>query len=76
MESIFDYQLKNLEEFFESIGEKKFKARQLFDWVYKKRVFDYDQMTNLSIDLRNKLKENLSLDLLKLRKKQTSDLTN
>ncbi len=76
MESIFDYQLKNLEEFFESIGEKKFKARQLFDWVYKKRVFDYDQMTNLSIDLRNKLKENLSLDLLKLRRKQTSDLTN
>ena len=76
MESIFDYQLKNLETFFESIGEKKFKARQVFDWVYKKRVFDYDQMTNISKELRDKLKETLSLDLLVLRRKQESDLTN
>ena len=76
MESIFDYQLKNLEDFFESIGEKKFKARQVFDWVYKKRVFDYDQMTNLSKDLRDKLKDCLSLDLLVLKRKQESDLTN
>ena len=76
MESIFDFQLKNLEDFFETIGEKKFKARQVFDWVYKKRVFDYDQMTNISKDLQEKLKNNLSIDLLKLKRKQTSDLTN
>ncbi len=76
MESIFDYQLKNLEEFFESIGEKKFKARQLFDWVYKKRVFDYDQMTNISRELQEKLKNNLNIDLLILKRKQTSELTN
>jgi len=76
MESIFGFQLKNLEDFFETIGEKKFKARQVFDWVYKKRVFDYDQMTNISKDLQEKLKNNLSIDLLKLKRKQTSDLTN
>ncbi len=76
MESIFDYQLKNLETFFESMGEKKFKARQVFDWVYKKRVFDYDQMTNISRELQEKLKNNLNIDLLILKRKQTSELTN
>ena len=76
MRNIFDFQLKDLEQFFESINEKKFKARQIFDWVYRKRVFNYDDMTNISKDLKEKLKNNLDISLLTLRRKQTSNLTN
>ncbi len=75
MNSIFDYTIEMLEEYFLSIGEKKFKAKQVFEWIYQKRVYDFDQMSNLSIDLRNKLKENFDISLLKLRKKQVSEDT-
>ena len=41
----------------EAMGEKKFRAMQLYDWFHKKLVNDYDEMTNLSAALRSKLKE-------------------
>lgn len=75
MNSIFDYTIEMLEEYFLSIGEKKFKAKQVFEWLYQKRVYDFDQMSNLSIDLRNKLKKDFDISLLKLRKKQVSEDT-
>ena len=75
MNSIFDYTIEMLEEYFLSIGEKKFKAKQVFEWLYQKRVYDFDDMSNLSIDLRNKLKKDFDISLLKLRKKQVSEDT-
>ena len=44
-----------------NLGEKKFRAKQIFDWVHKKGVSSFDEMSNLSKDLRNKLKDNCSL---------------
>ena len=38
MNSIYNYTLKDLEEYFLSIGESKFRAGQVFDWLYIKRV--------------------------------------
>ena len=75
MNSIFDYTIEMLEEYFLSIGEKKFKAKQVFEWIYQKRVYNFDDMSNLSIDLRNKLKHDFDISLLKLRKKQVSEDT-
>ena len=75
MNSIFDYTIEMLEEYFLSIGEKKFKAKQVFEWLYQKRVYNFDDMSNLSIDLRNKLKKDFDISLLKLRKKQESEDT-
>ena len=76
MKSIFDYKLSDLIEYCESIGYKKFVAKQLFEWIYQKRVFDYTQMTNIKKELQDKLSNELSISMLKLRTKQTSDLTN
>lgn len=45
----------------ESLGEKKFRARQIYDWMHVKLVQNFDEMTNLSKELRNKLKEKASL---------------
>lgn len=49
--------LKELEEFMISIGEKKFRAKQIYEWLHVKLVRTYEEMTNLSKDLREKLKE-------------------
>lgn len=76
MKSIFDLKLSDLVDYFESIGEKPFKARQVFDWLYVKREFDYSKWSNISKDIREKLSNEFDISLLKLRKKQTSDLTN
>ncbi|AZZ93318.1 23S rRNA (adenine(2503)-C(2))-methyltransferase RlmN [Hahella sp. KA22] len=47
----------DLESFFESLGEKKFRATQLMKWMYHLGVSDFDLMTNMSKALREKLKE-------------------
>ncbi len=71
MKSIYDFSLKELQSYFESIGETKFRAGQVFDWLYVKRVNSFDEMTNLKKDLIKYLKENFSfkrLEMLKVQK--------
>jgi len=76
MNNIFGYKLSDLEEYFLSIGEKKFKAKQIYEWVYQKRVYDFKLMTNIKRDLQEKLSEDFNFDFIKIEKKQVSDLTN
>ena len=71
MNNIFNYTLNDLEEYFLSINEKKFKASQIYDWLYKKRVFDFNSMTNLKKDLILKLNSVFSINMIKIVKKQT-----
>ena len=51
------YTLPELEEWVTGIGEKPFRARQLYQWIYRKNVQSFDKMSNLSKDLREKLTE-------------------
>lgn len=44
------------------LSEKPFRAKQLYDWMHVKLAGDYDEMTNLSAALRNRLKEGISVD--------------
>ena len=76
MKSIFDLKLDDLTLYLESHGYSKFVSKQIFDWIYKKRVFDFDKMSNLKIDLRELLKKDFDINMLTLKRKQTSDLTN
>ena len=48
--------LEELQEYLQSINEKPFRAKQIFEWIYKKECVDFDQMSNLSSDLKQKLK--------------------
>lgn len=57
---------EQLEEFFTSIGESKYRAKQLFKWIYKKRINSFDNMSDLSLKLREKLKKNAYISQLKL----------
>ncbi len=72
MKNIKDYNLDELKEEMESIGEKPFRAEQIFKWIFVNNVTDFNQMTNLSLELREKLKENYTLDIYKIIKKQES----
>ena len=76
MTNIYNYKLTDLENYFESIGEKKFKARQIYDWLYIKKVNDFKLMTNIKKDLQDKLSNEFSNDFIKIKTVQKSDLTN
>lgn len=64
MKNIYNYSLSDLETYFLSIDEKKFKATQIFDWLYKKRVNSFKDMTNLKTSLIQKLTNEFSLKQL------------
>ena len=57
-----------------SLGEKPFRGKQLYEWMHKKLVFDYEEMTSLSKAFREKLQENCRLVSLKPLEVQTSKI--
>ena len=68
--SIFSLDFATLEAWLKDHKEPKFRAGQIFDWLYKKRVTSFEGMTNLSKDLRDKLANNFNLTTLKTLTKQ------
>ena len=74
MTDIKSLTLSELTQEMESIGEKKFRAAQIYSWLHERLVDDFDEMTNLSKGLREKLKENYELPHLALVRVQTSKL--
>lgn len=71
--NLFGYTLKALEEEMLSLGEKKFRATQLYTWIYVKKVYDFDEMTDISKNFREHLKENYCLALPKIYTEQVAD---
>ena len=72
MKNIKDYNLEELKQELISLGEKPYRAEQIFNWLYREKVKNIDDMTNLSLDLRNKLKENYTMCNFEILKKQKS----
>ena len=72
MKNIKDYDLNELKEELISIGEKPFRAEQIFKWLYQEKVKSFDDMTNLSLELREKLKQNYTICNFKILRKQES----
>ena len=64
MKNIYDYTLCDLEEYFISIGEKKFKATQVYEWIYKKRITDFSLMSNVSKKTIESLKRDFTFDMI------------
>ena len=48
--------VEKMELLFENLGESTFRGRQLFDWIYRRKIDDISMMTNLPTELRSKLK--------------------
>lgn len=70
MTNIYNLTREQLELYFEQMGEKKFKATQVFDWLYKKRITSFDDMRNIKKDVVTRLKEDFSLEPLQLLQEQ------
>lgn len=71
-QSIYSLQLGELEGWLKEQGEPKFRAAQIFDWLYKKRVGNFEEMSNLSKGLRDKLANNFVITTLKTLVQHTS----
>jgi 23S rRNA (adenine2503-C2)-methyltransferase len=55
---------QDLEKYFETLGEKKFRAKQVYEWIWQKGALSFADMTNLSKELRQKLGEKFTLPAL------------
>lgn len=72
MQDILGMDCSELEEFFKSMNEPRYRAEQLAKWIYGKRLRDFNDITNFKKELKEKLEENALIYTLKLRSFQTS----
>ncbi len=63
-QNIRNLSLSDLEQYFLSINDKKFRAKQVYEWLWKRGVRSFDEMSNISKDLRTKLAADFSLPTL------------
>lgn len=66
--------LSELKKTMEGLSEKPFRAKQIYEWLHKKQTDSFQEMTNLSVSLREKLERNCSVMSLKVVEVQTSKL--
>jgi len=70
--NLLDFNQKSLSEYFLNQGEKKFRATQVMQWIHHFGVSQFDQMTNLSKMLREKLEQNAVIELPQISTEQIS----
>jgi len=71
---IKSYNLQELTEFVLALGDKKFRAKQIYEWLHQKLVVSFDEMSNLPVNFREKLKETCRLTALEPVSVQVSQL--
>ena len=67
---------EELEEKILAIGEKKFRAKQIYEWLHTYKVEEFSKMTNLSAQLREKLDDIFWINSLKIQKRLVSNIDN
>lgn len=76
MNNIFGYKLNDLEDYFLNINLKKYKAKQIYEWLYRKNEYNIKNMSNISHELQDKLLSDFTTDFITIKEKQESKLTN
>jgi len=72
MQSLHSMSLEELAQLLSEEGEKSFRAKQIFHWLYERKVCDWERMTDLNKDLRARLSNQLSLSSLSQKQLQES----
>lgn len=72
MKIIYDYSLEALTTYFKTIGQKPFRAKQVFSWLYQKQARSFEDMSDLSKELRQALQQEFTLAVLQLVERQQS----
>ena len=75
MNNLFGITREDLEDYFLSIGGKKFNAVQVYEWLYQKRVYDIDSFSNLKKEVREQLKKDFSTSMITIETKEEDSLT-
>jgi 23S rRNA (adenine2503-C2)-methyltransferase len=70
--NLYGYELKRLENLMVQYGQKPFRARQLYKWIYEKQIFDFDKMSDISASFRDVLKTDFEITKPTIYKKQVS----
>lgn len=65
--------LSELTAYFEQIGEKAFRAKQVYEWLWNKSAASFDEMTNLSVQMRDLLNENFNIRNIQVFREQVSE---
>lgn len=73
---ILSLSLEELGKLLTAHGEKKFRAKQIFQWLHIKRVLDFDKMTDISVQLRQYLEDDFCINRLFMQKRLESDIDN
>ena len=71
-QSLYGYTLEGLQQLVLELGYKKFNGEQILRWLYQSQITNIDDMTNLSKELREKLKQEFSMHNFEILKKQES----
>ena len=72
MENLYNYTHQGLTNKMVELGQKPFRATQLFTWLYEKKVNNFDDMTDVAVAFRSELKEKFNLALPEITSKQVS----
>ena len=72
MKNLYSYKLEDLEELMISLGQKKYRATQIFKWIYERGVTNFDEMSDISLSFREVLKNEFTLSIPTIYKKQVS----
>ena len=68
MNNIFGITLSDLEEYFLNIGEKKYRAVQVYDWLYKKHVYNFNEFSNIKQSIIDKLNNDFTNEFINIEK--------
>ena len=66
--------IEEASELFQSLGEKPYRARQLFVWLYEKNVASFQEMTTFTKDMRSRLHDRYDLEALTLIEREVSSI--
>ncbi|QOS39294.1 23S rRNA (adenine(2503)-C(2))-methyltransferase RlmN [Treponema rectale] len=72
MTSIYSYSLEDLTKIMQAMGQSSYRSKQIFSWLYQKRVNSFDEMSDIAKAFREKLKENFNFSRPSMRIKQES----
>ena len=72
--NIYGINFNDLESYFLSINDKKFRATQIYEFLYQKRVKSFDEMNNIGKNIKEHLKQDFNFDMIKIIYKQEDDL--
>ena len=76
MKNIFGETLKDLENYFESKNSKPFHAKQVFKWLYQKKINDIELMTDIKKEMQDKMKRDFSYEFIKIKNVEKDKLVN